>query len=439
MAAFVAPLAAPAGRLIQSQPIRAPVNGQTPNAPARHAVSSGLGVALISALRWRGRCQSSRKQRVQRWSKEKSSGEIAAPSYPGVEDPKKLLSFAHELCDFFRSSSRARLPKEDAMKLLLDAQRMLMQEETLVRVQVPVGEYLNVVGDVHGQLFDFLSIFEANGWPSEENPFLFNGDFVDRGSYSVEIMLILLAFKLALPKHFFLGRGNHEDQQMNYYYGFTGEVLAKYDAELPVWAAFQRSFVALPLAHVVNEDVFVTHGGLPRINEISLDQIAALDRVQVSTEQEVREEGVIYNDLMWADPHDGSGSIGSQRGGSAKMFGADMTEQFLKRNDLSFIIRSHEVKDEGFEWQQNEKCLTVFSAPQYCDSCNNLGAVVRLHADEADEGAKLRPEILQFDAAEKPKDYVSAMAYCRLSESLMSKALEKQRKSQMAESGWGSS
>eukprot|EP00913_Durusdinium_trenchii_P004104 g3803.t1 len=326
MAAFVAPLAAPAGRLIQSQPIRAPVNGQTPNAPARHAVSSGLGVALISALRWRGRCQSSRKQRVQRWSKEKSSGEIAAPSYPGVEDPKKLLSFAHELCDFFRSSSRARLPKEDAMKLLLDAQRMLMQEETLVRRQVPVGEYLNVVGDVHGQLFDFLSIFEANGWPSEENPFLFNGDFVDRGSYSVEIMLILLAFKLALPKHFFLGRGNHEDQQMNYYYGFTGEVLAKYDAELPVWAAFQRSFVH-------------------RINEISLDQIAALDRVQVSTEQEVREEGVIYNDLMWADPHDGSGSIGSQRGGSAKMFGADMTEQFLKRNDLSFIIRSHEVKE----------------------------------------------------------------------------------------------
>ncbi|CAK9050521.1 unnamed protein product [Durusdinium trenchii] len=212
-------------------------------------------------------------------------------------------------------------------------------------------------------------------------------------------MLILLAFKLALPKHFFLGRGNHEDQQMNYYYGFTGEVLAKPAAEKEVCLCIYVSPRALPLAHVVNEDVFVTHGGLPRINEISLDQIAALDRVQASLvgtwgEQEVREEGVIYNDLMWADPHDGSGSIGSQRGGSAKMFGADMTEQFLKRNDLSFIIRSHEVKDEGFEWQQNEKCLTVFSAPQYCDSCNNLGAVVRLHADEADEGGCVLRSVL---------------------------------------------
>eukprot|EP00435_Cladocopium_sp_Y103_P026974 s614_g6.t1 len=143
-----------------------------------------------------------------------------------------------------------------------------------------------------------------------------------------------------------------------------------------------------------------------------------------------REEDIIYNDLMWSDPFEGDGIRGSQRGGSARQFGADITEQFLAKNDLSFMIRSHE--DEGYEWMHNKKCLTVFSAPGYCDACNNRGAVVRLHADEADEG-RLRPEIRPFDTAEKPQDrptaggfdYVYAMSYASSTYQLWTEALRK--------------
>mmetsp|Transcript_46877 Transcript_46877/g.102027 ORF Transcript_46877/g.102027 Transcript_46877/m.102027 type:complete len:450 (-) Transcript_46877:33-1382(-) len=389
---------------------------------------TSVALAATFAGRQVGR---SRLAKVQRLSikGEVPEGLTDPPTYPGTEDPEKLMKFARDLCDFYRSSSQARLPLGDTERLLEDAVRLFSQEATLVDIEVPIGEHVNVVGDVHGQLFDFLSIFEANGWPSEENRFLFNGDFVDRGSYSVEIMLILLAFKLALPKHFFLSRGNHEDEIMNHNYGFTGEVLAKYDVELKIFVAFQRVFMCLPLAHVVNHDVFVTHGGLPRISKnLSLDTIAAVDRIKVSQDdprqpREPQEEDIIYNDLMWSDPFEGAGIRGSERGGSARQFGADITEEFLAKNDLSFMIRSHEVKDEGYEWMHNKKCLTVFSAPGYCDSCRNRGAVVRLHAEE-DEG-RLRPEIRPFDTAEKPQDYVYAMSYASSTYQLWNEALRK--------------
>lgn len=90
-------------------------------------------------------------------------------------------------------------------------------------------EEITVCGDVHGQYYDLLNIYKINGNPSHENPYLFNGDFIDRGSFSCEVILTLLAWKVCLPQHFFMTRGNHEAMSLNKMYGFHGEVLAKYD------------------------------------------------------------------------------------------------------------------------------------------------------------------------------------------------------------------
>lgn len=60
---------------------------------------------------------------------------------------------------------------------------------------------MQVCGDTHGQYYDLLNIFEIKGWPSEDNPFLFNGDFVDRGSFSVEVVLLLFALKVGAYPH----------------------------------------------------------------------------------------------------------------------------------------------------------------------------------------------------------------------------------------------
>mmetsp|Transcript_4047 Transcript_4047/g.9496 ORF Transcript_4047/g.9496 Transcript_4047/m.9496 type:complete len:429 (-) Transcript_4047:204-1490(-) len=418
MSAFVSPLGAARsvppvqvqGRPLQSAPGAVRGRGAARSASAATIASSALGalVVLSATARLAG---GARKRLLRRRSVE-SGPDVPVPKYPGAADREKMREFAEQLQDFYREGGQ--LPIGDLMALLQDAETFFTQQKALVYVEVPKGEYLNVVGDVHGQLFDFLSIFERHGLPSEENPFLFNGDFVDRGSYSVEIMVLLLAWKLAYPEHMHLARGNHEDADMNFSYGFTGEVLVKYGAQLAVWAAFQRVFLNLPLSHVVNNDVFVTHGGLPRKEGITLADIEALD---------VMEDYDLMSDLMWADPRDIQGVSTGERGGNTIVFGEDVTQRFLERNSLSFMIRSHEVKEQGYEWQHGQRCLTVFSAPCYCDFGDNKGAVVRLHAQES---GRMEPEILPFRSAEKPENYVRCMAFTQpgLTEQLWSTALQ---------------
>lgn len=94
------------------------------------------------------------------------------------------------------------------------------QKESLVDVNIPSDKHFNVCGDVHGQYYDLLNIFAVNGYPSSENPYLFNGDFVDRGSFSVEVMITLLCWKALYPEHFHMARGNHESRNLNKLYGY---------------------------------------------------------------------------------------------------------------------------------------------------------------------------------------------------------------------------
>jgi len=109
---------------------------------------------------------------------------------------------------------------------------------------------MNVCGDIHGQFYDLLNIFKINGLPSESNIYLFNGDFVDRGSFSTEVMILLLAFLVSDPHSLHLNRGNHETLSMNKMYGFEGEVKAKYDIKL--FELFIDLFWYVPISHLIN-------------------------------------------------------------------------------------------------------------------------------------------------------------------------------------------
>eukprot|EP00439_Symbiodinium_sp_Y106_P056664 s281_g7.t5 len=166
--------------------------------------------------------------------------------------------------------------------------------------------------------------------------------------------------------------------------------------------------VAHRLSTIQNSDL------LPALEGITLADIEALD---------VMEDYDLMSDLMWADPRDIQGVSTGERGGNTIVFGEDVTQRFLERNSLSFMIRSHEVKEQGYEWQHGQRCLTVFSAPCYCDFGDNKGAVVRLHAQES---GRMEPEILPFRSAEKPENYVRCMAFTQpgLTEQLWSTALQ---------------
>lgn len=316
------------------------------------------------------------------------------PQYSGarIEGDVITLDFVKKMMDDFKNQKC--LHKRYAFQIVLQIREMLRALPSLVDIDIPDGKHFTVCGDVHGQFYDLLNIFELNGLPSDENPFLFNGDFVDRGSFSLEVILTLFAFKCMCPSAIYLSRGNHESKSMNKIYGFEGEVRSKLSETFV--ELFAEVFCCLPLAHVLSKKVLVVHGGLFSVDGVKLSDIRAIDRFC-----EPPEEGLMC-ELLWSDPQPLPGRGPSKRGVGLS-FGADVTKRFLQDNNLDLVVRSHEVKDEGYEIEHDGKLITVFSAPNYCDQMGNKGAFIRFEAPD------LKPNIVTFAAVPHPD--VKPMAY----------------------------
>lgn len=337
---------------------------------------------------------------------------VVESSYQGprlVDDKVENIDikFVKEMIEHLKGQKR--LHKKYVLLILTAIREVLKVTPSLIRVNIEQPSssstdnntakkgHIRVCGDTHGQFYDLLNIFEVGDFPSIENPYIFNGDYVDRGSFSFEVVFTLLTIKLACPGALSLMRGNHETKNMNKMYGFEGEVLHKYDNT--VMKLFYEVFSHLPLAAVIQDAVFVVHGGISTESngEVSLDVIEKIKRGR-----EPPETGLM-SDLLWADPQPQAGRSFSKRG-MGYSFGPDYTERFLAHNNLRLIVRSHEVKDEGYEVDHNGKCITVFSAPNYCDQMGNKGAMIKF-----DLANDLKPEFTQFSSV--PHPHVPPMAY----------------------------
>jgi serine/threonine-protein phosphatase 4 catalytic subunit len=209
------------------------------------------------------------------------------------------------------------------------------------------------------------------------------GDFVDRGYYSVETFLLLLALKVRYPDRITLIRGNHESRQITQVYGFYDECLRKYGS-VNVWRYCTEIFDYLSLSAIIEDKIFTVHGGLsPSIS--TLDQIRVIDR-----KQEVPHDGAMC-DLMWSDPEELEGWGLSPRG-AGYLFGSDIVQAFNERNDLDLIARAHQLVMEGHRSMFNDSLVTVWSAPNYCYRCGNVAAILELD-ENLDRSFKI------FDAA----------------------------------------
>jgi serine/threonine-protein phosphatase 5 len=273
--------------------------------------------------------------------------------------------------------------KKYLLQMILKIKDYYDTKKTLVDIDITNEEEFNVCGDIHGQYFDLLNIFKINGYPSKSNPYLFNGDFVDRGSFSVECIVTLICWKLLYPEHFHMARGNHESRNMNKLYGFEGEVRKKYDET--VYEAFCELFCSLPLGHVLKKKVLVVHGGLFSQDGVTLDMIKGENRFR-----EPPEKGIMC-ELLWSDPTKLPGRHPSKRGVGVS-FGPDVAKKFLDSNGLEILVRSHEVKNEGYEEEADGRVITIFSAPNYCDQMGNKGALIRFRGDT------MKPKYVQYTA-----------------------------------------
>ncbi|KAL8900260.1 MAG: hypothetical protein Q9192_001173 [Flavoplaca navasiana] len=300
-------------------------------------------------------------------------GKTPDPPKPSTTEPASIPT----LDGWIESLMNCKQLAENDVQRLCDRAREVLQEESNVQ---PVKCPVTVCGDIHGQFHDLMELFRIGG-PNPDTNYLFMGDYVDRGYYSVETVTLLVALKIRYPQRITILRGNHESRQITQVYGFYDECLRKY-GNANVWKFFTDLFDYLPLTALIDNQIFCLHGGLsPSID--TLDNIRALDRIQ-----EVPHEGPMC-DLLWSDPDDRCGWGISPRG-AGYTFGQDISEAFNHNNGLTLVARAHQLVMEGYNWSQDRNVVTIFSAPNYCYRCGNQAAIM-----EIDE--HLKYTFLQFD------------------------------------------
>jgi serine/threonine-protein phosphatase PP1 catalytic subunit len=227
------------------------------------------------------------------------------------------------------------------------------------------------VGDIHGQYYDLLRLFQYSGFPPEAN-YLFLGDYVDRGKQSIETICLLLAYKIKYPENFFVLRGNHESASINRIYGFYDECKQRYSVRL--WKTFTDCFNCLPIAAIIDEKIFCAHGGLsPDLSNMDLIR-------SVKRPTDIPETGLLC-DLLWSDPDKDITGWGVNERGVSFTFGPDVVARFLEHHDLELICRAHQVVEDGYEFFAKRHLVTIFSAPNYCGEFDNAGAIMSIDAD----------------------------------------------------------
>ncbi|KAL8270324.1 hypothetical protein Esti_005759 [Eimeria stiedai] len=286
--------------------------------------------------------------------------------------------FALDLLDHFRERPDVLLPRKYALELVtaVEAHYSQTMKGAVAEVEIPKkpGARLVLVGDTHGQLNDVIWILYKFGPPSAINVYLFNGDIADRGRSSVEIFLLLFAFKLSCPGSVIINRGNHESADMNEVYGFAQEVRQKYGGLL--YQKFQDIFHLLPLCVVLEKRVFIVHGGLCRRDNITLQHIDKLHRQRPCPASPQTFEDTLMFDLLWSDPQPDRGRGWSTRGADCIAFGPDVTDAFLTKNNLEVPTNLR-----GFEPVHDGRCVTLFSASNYCGTTGNYGGVIIFEAN----------------------------------------------------------
>lgn len=159
-------------------------------------------------------------------------------------------------------SKEGPLLKAQVLKIIRLGTDILKKEPNLVKIPEPVV----VVGDIHGQYYDLVHMLNKAGDPAKLN-YLFLGDYVDRGIFGLECVLLLISIKINYPKKFVMLRGNHESRNMTESFTFRDEVIQRFDNQ--VYEAFMDLFDSLPIACVVDDKYLAMHGGIsPDLNLI---------------------------------------------------------------------------------------------------------------------------------------------------------------------------
>uniref|UniRef100_A0A7E4UZ95 Serine/threonine-protein phosphatase n=1 Tax=Panagrellus redivivus TaxID=6233 RepID=A0A7E4UZ95_PANRE len=259
------------------------------------------------------------------------------------------------------------ISEQDIMDLLLGVKELFMEQPMMLELDPPLA----VCGDIHGQLTDLLRIFGKAGFPNTTN-YLFLGDYIDRGRMNLEVILMLFAFKIKYPNNFFLLRGNHETQLVNRIYGFYEELNRRYKSPR-MYHTFQDVFNCMPLSALIGDRILCMHGGLSP-DLYKGDSLKVLkDLVRPLPDPP---NPSLPLDLLWADPDHTTDEFKFSIRGVSCTFGPKVVNAVCSKFNIDLICRAHQVVQDGYEFFNNRKLVTIFSAPHYCGQFDNAAAVM---------------------------------------------------------------
>jgi len=247
-------------------------------------------------------------------------------------------------------------------QILRKAEETFKEEKLLLEFNLKDSESeIYVIGDIHGNLDTLLRLIEII---EKKNPeyVIFLGDIVDRGIKQLECLILILALKIRYPNKYYLLKGNHETLDMNQYYGFFQEFMSKFNNQKK-FDEVLAVYITVPFCALINKSILCLHGGIPEDIEI-LRKLGGLKPKDIVIVFKSIAKSLMQ--IMWNDPKPGlKGFSESFRGPGIKFFGEDVFDDFMKENNLKYLIRSHEIFPEGYRWFFKKRLLSIFSSANY--------------------------------------------------------------------------
>jgi protein phosphatase len=264
------------------------------------------------------------------------------------------------------------------INFLSTAQVLFASDSVSLQVAAPVV----VIGDLHGQLLDLLRIIQTFGFPTHV-AFLFLGDIVDRGEFSIETCTIVFALKIKYPGSVHIIRGNHEFGFLTQRCGFKEEIEATY-GDSPLYGAFLSAFSMMALTAVISGKYLCVHGGLGP-SWFSMGQASRIERP-------INDFGdQICDCMLWSDPSTDVDHFEPSIRGTGFLFGEEAVKEFLDTNNLKMVIRAHECVNTGCQFFFERMCVTVFSASNYGGLVSNNSAVLEIDEDGEERVRQFQP------------------------------------------------
>lgn len=270
------------------------------------------------------------------------------------------------------------ITKQMLLLIISNVQLIFQSEPILLDIESPC----TIVGDIHGHILDLFRILKTQGLP-DVTRYVFLGDLVDRGEFSVETIALVYLLKIIWPQNVFIIRGNHEFDFLASQCGFKKQLLDTYNDE-SIYRHYLSSFSEIPLAIRIDNKMLCVHGGIgPSL--FSVKQISTLEKPIHDFGSE------LIDPLLWSDPNDTVESFEPSSRGTGFFFSESVLDEFLNLSNLEILIRAHECVMEGAEPKFHRKLITVFSASNYCGIVKNMSAIIKVTAPMEFHSVKFPP------------------------------------------------